>query len=308
MKAVVFDGTRAAFVANREKPVPKEGESLIKVLYAAICNTDREVLKGYRPQFNGVMGHEFVGLVEQSDDAGLVGQVVVGELNDGCGRCLYCKTGREHHCLTRRVLGLDRRDGCFAEYMAYPTRLLHAVPEELPAERAIFCEPLAAALEILEQNHLPPSQPVAVVGDGRLALMITQVVALNGTEVTVFGRHEEKLRLFEGFSHTSLTPKGSFEAVIEATGNPEGLKTAIELTRSCGLLVLKSTFAGLAQVNTSEIVVREITVRGSRCGPFPPALQLLKRELVTLPPVEFYPLEQFEEAFAARAFKAGFRM
>lgn len=306
MKAVVFDGATARYEADRPMPQPAPGESLIEIELAALCSTDREVMRGYRPSFRGVMGHEFVGIVRQSGDAALVGQRVVGELNEGCGHCLYCTTGREHHCLTRKVPGLDGRDGCFAEYMAYPTRLLHVVPPGLAPQKAVFCEPLAAALEIPEQVHLKPSQRVAVLGDGRLALMCAQAVAANGTPVTVFGRHAEKLAFFESFADTALQPEGSFEVVVDVTGNPQGLATAISLTRSGGTLVLKSTFAAAAEINMSEFVVREITLVGSRCGPFAPALNLLRRDLVVLPPMELWPLKSFEKAFASKAFKIGF--
>lgn len=306
MEAIVFDGQKARYEADYPMPVPAAEESLVRIELAGLCNTDREVMRGYRPNFRGVMGHEFVGVVVPGGQDALLGQRVVGELNIACGRCLYCNTGRPHHCENRRVPGLDGKDGCFAEYMAYPTHLLHVVPQGLAPENAVYCEPLAAALEILEQNHLPPSRRVAILGDGRLALMVAQVVAANGTPVTVFGRSAEKLKLFERFADTALKPAGSFETVVEATGTPEGLNTALSLVRSCGLLVVKSTYAGLAQLDASQIVVREITLRGSRCGPFVPALNLLRRGLVQLPGVQVHPLRAFQAAFAGTAFKAAF--
>lgn len=306
MRAIVYENGAARYDAAREIPKAGAGESLIRIHLAAICNTDREILRGYRPQFCGVMGHEFVGTVESGDDPALVGKRVVGELNINCGHCLYCDTGRPHHCLTRRVPGLERKDGCFADYMVYPNRMLHIVPDGLPDEAAVFCEPLAAALQIAEQCHMPPSERVAVLGDGRLALMVAQAIAANGTGVTVFGRHAEKLTLFKSFAETALQPAGDFETVVDTTGNPEGLLTAIGLTRSGGRLVLKSTYAGNAQVNMSEIVVRELTVVGSRCGPFSPALQLLERGQIVLPELTLFAPDVFEEAFAAKVFKAGF--
>lgn len=305
MQALVFDKT-IYYTAARPKPVPQPGESLVRILMAAICNTDREVIKGYRPHFKGVLGHEFVGVVEASPNESLVGKRVVGELNAGCKTCIYCTSGREHHCVSRKVLGMEGKDGSFAQYMTIATDLLHLVPTSLPTEQAIFCEPLAAALEVVEQSHLRPSQEVALIGDGRLAYMIGQVVALQGTPLTVFGHSAEKLAMFESFAKTALTPAGSFETVIEASGSPSGLQTAISLTRSMGLLIVKSTFAEMATLNTSELVVREITLRGSRCGPFVPALNLLNRGLVKLPPIDLYPLAEYERAFASRAFKAGF--
>lgn len=305
MQALVFD-KNIYYTNSYPKPAAQPNESLVRILMAAICNTDREVIKGYRPNFKGVLGHEFVGVVEASPDESLVGRRVVGELNAGCKTCIYCTTGREHHCINRKVLGMEGKDGCFAEYMTIATDLLHPIPDSLPDGQAIFCEPLAAALEIAEQSHLRPSQEVALIGDGRLAYMIGQVVALQGTPLRVFGRHAEKLAMFEPFARTSLTPQGSFETVIEATGSPSGLQTAISLTRSMGLIIVKSTFAEMATLNTSELVVREITLRGSRCGPFEPALNLLTRGLIKLPPIDLYPLAEYQKAFASLAFKAGF--
>lgn len=305
MQALVFD-KNLYYTDSYPMPIAQPNESLVRILMAAVCNTDREVIKGYRPNFKGVLGHEFVGVVEASPDESLIGRRVAGELNAGCKTCIYCTTGREHHCINRRVLGMAGKDGCFAEYMTIATDLLHPIPDTLPDEQAIFCEPLAAALEIAEQCHLRPSQEVALIGDGRLAYMIGQVVALQGTPLRVFGRHAEKLAMFEPFASTSLTPQGSFETVIEASGTPAGLQTAISLTRSMGLIIVKSTFAEMATLNTSELVVREITLRGSRCGPFVPALNLLTRGLLKLPPIELYPLADYQKAFASPAFKAGF--
>lgn len=308
MKALYFDGKEARLRADYPKPEPQPGESLVRVLLAAICNTDKEIMRGYKPGFTGVMGHEFVGVAEYSPGSDFEGRLVVGELNAGCGECIYCKTGRAGHCENRRVLGMVDKDGCFAEYMTIRTELLHAVPEGLSAEGALFTEPLAAALRIQEQSHIPPSARVAVLGDGRLAYMIAQVLSLSGACVVVIGRHPEKLAAFEGFAETLCGPSGSYEVVVDATGSPSGFKTAMGLVRSGGLLILKSTYAGGTDAALSEIVVREITVRGSRCGPFEPALKLLSRGLVKMPPVSFYPLEEYERAFASEGFKAGFRI
>ena len=289
-------------------PEPQKGESLIKITFAAICSTDREVLAGYKPDFRGVMGHEFVGVVEKSEDASLVGARVVGELNAGCGECIYCRTGRENHCIHRRVIGLNEKDGCFAEYMTLRTDLLHRVPDDLPDEVAIFTEPLAAALEIPDKVHVRPSEPVAVVGDGRLALMIAQVLSLTGAEVVVAGKHPEKLERFKPFARTEMGEDETFELVVDASGSPSGFETARKLVRHRGKLVLKSTFAEKTPMNLADFVVNEVTLIGSRCGPFEPALRLLKRGLVTLPPIELYPMEEWDAAFKSRAFKSGFRM
>ena len=289
-------------------PVPGPEESLIRISLAGICNTDREVLKGYRPDFRGIMGHEFTGVVERSSDPAWIGKRVVGELNAGCGRCIYCRTGREKHCLDRKAIGMDGKDGCFGEYMTLATHLLHEIPEGLPDEEAVFTEPLAAALEIPKQVHIDPDQEIAVIGDGRLAYLTASVLHLTGASMTIVGKHEEKLEAFRDFGKVTVKPSGSFELVIEATGSPTGLTTAMELVRKQGTIVLKSTYAGKTAVDMSFFAVNEVTLTGSRCGPFEPALNLLKKRLVKLPQIELYDLKDFEKAFASRAFKAGFRI
>lgn len=315
MKGIYYDGSQARL--RRDLPVPraKPGHSLIKVKYANVCSTDREILKGYRPDFQGVMGHEFVGTVTETDNPDLKGKLVVGELNTGCGQCWYCSHGLEKHCQTRTAIGIDGADGCFAQYLVLPDHLIHVVPEGLAPEQAVFAEPLAAALEITQQVHIRPDSRVAVTGDGRLALLCAQVLALTGCDLTVFGKHEEKLGLFADFAQTQLTsqvPEGSldpdsqYDVVVDCTGHPSGLQLAGRLVRHRGTIVLKSTFAGDAPVNMSYFVVNEITITGSRCGPFEPALRLLQKGMVHLPPIELFRMEDFEEAFASPAFKAGF--
>lgn len=307
VKGLYFDGEKAVYRENLPKPVCKDGESLIRILMAAVCSTDREVIKGYRPNFRGVMGHEFVGVVEESEDESLVGQRVVGELNAGCGNCLYCRTGREKHCPDRKVIGMEGKDGCFAEYMTLQTHLLHRVPDELPTERAIFTEPLAAAFEITSQVHISPDTKVAVLGDGRLSLMITQVLNLTGTDLTVIGKHPEKLEKFSHFAKTVTETDETFEIIVDATGAESGLQLAKKLIRRQGTIVLKSTYAGTANVDMSYFVVNEITIKGSRCGPFEPALRMLAQKRVILPEIELFDLKDHEKAFAYRGFKAGFR-
>ena len=255
------------------------------------------------------MGHEFVGEVVDSPDKSWIGKRVVGELNAACGKCIYCRTGRPTHCSFRRVLGMTDKDGCFAEYMTIDTSLLHEVPAELPDEIAIFTEPLAAALEILTQVHISPAKNAAVLGDGRLALMTAQVLALTGVDLTVVGRHPEKLELFKPFAKvTQQGEKEGYEYVVECTGSPTGLPTALELVRKKGTIILKSTYAGNISIDMSQVAVNEITITGSRCGPFEPALKLLKEEKVKLPAIELYDLSDFESAFSSKAFKAGFRL
>lgn len=308
MKALYFDGEKPVYREDYEKPVPTPGHSLIRVLVSAICNTDREVIKGYRPDFRGVLGHEFVGIVEESDDPNLVGKRVVGELNEGCGECIYCKSGREKHCLTRKVIGMEGLDGTFAEYFVLANHLIHPVPDSLPTEKAIYVEPLAAALEIPNQLHIRPEDNVAIIGDGRLALMIAQVVSLTGVDLTVIGKHPEKWEYFQGAAKTVKETEETFEIVIDATGSPSGIELAKKLVRKRGTIVLKSTYAGTTNLDLSYFVVNEITIMGSRCGPFLPALNLLEKGLVRLPEIALWDLKDYEEAFLWKGFKSGFRM
>lgn len=307
MKALYFDGEKPIYKEDYNKPVITPGHSLIKVLMSAICNTDREVIAGYRPDFRGVLGHEFVGIVEDSYNKELIGKRVVGELNEGCGTCLYCKTGREKHCLSRKVIGMEGLDGTFAEYFVLADHLIHEVPEALPTEKAIYTEPLAAALEIMAQIHLSPEDNVAIIGDGRLAFMIAQVVSLYGVDLTIIGKHEEKLHLFESLGKTKHIEGNTYEVVIDATGSPSGIDLAKQLVRKRGTIVLKSTYAGVTTIDLSYFVVNEISIVGSRCGPFEPALNLLERGFVTLPEIETWSLAEYEKAFASRAFKTGFK-
>lgn len=322
MKAIVFDEKQANYREDVTLPARKSGESLLRITLAAVCTTDKEILKGYRPDFQGVMGHEFTGVVVESDDASLIGKRVVGEINEVCHDCLYCKTGREHHCINRRTPGLSR-DGCFAEYMVLKDENLHVIPDILPDEIAIYTEPLAAAYEIMEQIQFAPGTPACVIGDGRLALCVAQVLHQHGAKLTVIGKHPEKLVLFEPYATTELLgentmviddPEGSgtavepYEVVVEATGSPSGLDLALRLVRSMGTIVLKSTYAGGADLNLSLIPVRELTVVGSRCGPFDKALEGLACGAIKLPKIDLYELEDYERAFNSRKFKSGFKI
>lgn len=308
MRALYFDGQKPVYTMEYQKPKATPGHSLIRVLVAAICNTDREVIRGYRPDFRGVLGHEFVGIVEESDDERLIGKRVVGELNEGCGDCIYCNTGREKHCMRRKVIGMEGLDGTFAEYMILANHLIHVVPDSLPTEKAIYVEPLAAALEIPNQLHIRPEDNVAIIGDGRLALMIAQVISLYGVDLTIIGKHEEKLALFQNLGRTTHQEGDTYEIVIDATGAPSGMDLAKRIVRKQGTIVLKSTYAGTLEMDLSYFVVNEITIKGSRCGPFEPALNLLERGLVSLPEIELWSLADYKNAFASRAFKTGFRL
>lgn len=306
MRGLYYNGEGAEYRDNLEKPERDAGRSLIRVILSAICSTDKEILKGYRPDFRGIMGHEFVGIVEESDNESLIGKRVVGEINEVCHECLYCKTGRPHHCSNRTTPGLSK-DGCFAEYMILKTENLHVVPDELPTEIAVFTEPLAAAFEILEQVNIEKGTPVGVLGDGRLALCIANVMHYAGADVTVIGKHEDKLKLFEKIAKTTTEHiKEGYEVLIEATGSPEGIGIAIGLVRKMGTIVLKSTYADNASINLSMVPVNEITVVGSRCGPFEPAIKALTDGDIVLPEIEKYDLRDWEAAFSSKAFKAGF--
>lgn len=307
MKGIYFDGRKAMYRDDLPKPTPEGRESLVRVLMAAVCNTDKEILRGYRPDFKGVMGHEFVGVVEESPDRALVGKRVVGELNATCGKCVYCQTGRPTHCTYRRVLGMHDKDGCFGEYMTIDTELLHVVPEELSTEKAIYTEPLAAAFEIMTQVSLD-GKSIAVLGDGRLAYCVVQAMNAEGHPTTVAGKHPEKLELFRSFSEVTMErEREGYEVVVEATGSPSGILQALEMVRKKGTVVLKSTYAGEVALPLSQVAVNEISIVGSRCGPFVPALEALASGKARFPDIALFSLEEFEQAFSFSGFKAGFR-
>lgn len=262
-------------------------EALVKVLRAGICNTDLELLRGYYP-YCGVLGHEFVGVVE-TGPAHLSQQRVVGEINAACGHCYFCRKNQPTHCDNRTVLGIVNRNGAFAEYLSLPVKNLHPVPPTVSTDAATFTEPIAAALEIQQQLRITPEQRVLVVGDGKLGQLVAQTLALTGCDLLVIGRHSEKLahlaarNIKTGLSRElgirSLGDRSfsdrSFDIAIECTGNTEGFAIARQALRPRGILVLKSTYATHLSLDISSIVVDEITLLGSRCGPFVPALQLL---------------------------------
>ncbi|MGH3117149.1 MAG: MDR/zinc-dependent alcohol dehydrogenase-like family protein [Vicinamibacterales bacterium] len=291
-------------------------ECLIRIRMAGICGTDLAILAGYAG-FSGVPGHEFVGVVERAPGEAetWLGRRVVGEINIGCGLCRSCREGVREHCERRRVVGIRDRDGAFAEYLSLPAENLHAVPDHMPDEVAVFAEPLAAACRIVEQlPHVwrpaspgPPATDAAVLGDGRLGLLVAQVLLSAGARVTVIGRHAEKLAIARGFGVETMTAdemgaaRGRFELVVDATGRPGGLASALALVRPRGTVVLKSTFHGAVPIATSPIVVDEVTIVGSRCGPFPKAIDLLSRGAVDVRPLvsAVYPLSAWRDAFSA---------
>ncbi len=285
-----------------DKPEVRRGEALVKVRYTGICSTDLEILKGYM-DFSGIPGHEFVGTVETPRS--LAGRRVTGEINVSCGRCELCRRGLGKHCRERTVLGIAGRDGAFAEYITLPMSNLHVVPDSVSDEEAAFTELLAAACEIPERVYISQSCRVAVLGDGRLAAMAAQVLRLTTKGLTVLGVEPEKMRVIAGLgidtAHAATIPtmKGTFNVVVECTGSRMGLPDAVDLVRPHGTIVLKSTFHAPLKWNPSRIAVDEITIVGSRCGPFETALSLLQKKKVVTAPflTAVYPFEKWETAF-----------
>ena len=306
MRALYFDGT-LHYRADAPDPTPPPGEALIRTRLAGICNTDLEIVRGYM-SFTGVPGHEFVGVVERADDAPeLVGKRVVGEINAYCGQCPTCRRGDPTHCPHRTTLGIYGRDGTMADYFTLPINLLYPLPDTIPDEWAVFTEPLAAACEITDRFHVRPTDRVVVLGDGKLGLLIAQVLQLSGCDLLVVGRHPEKLALLERRGIRTQTAEEAVEPgadlVVEATGSPEGFATARALVRPRGNLVLKSTFHGDVTLNLSQVVVDEVTLIGSRCGPFRPALRLLEQRLIDVEPLihHTFPLSDGLAAFQQAA-------
>jgi threonine dehydrogenase-like Zn-dependent dehydrogenase len=257
------------------RPVPPPGEALVRVTLAGVCNTDLEMVRGYYP-FTGIPGHEFVGVVDDGP-RDWIGRRVVGEINASCGTCDTCRAGRRTHCPTRTVLGIKGRHGVFAEWLTLPVENLHAVPDHVADEVAVFTEPLAAALHIRDQVAVGPGDRVAVIGDGKLGQLVARTLALSGCALTVVGRHAAKLARLaaRGIATAPALEPRSADVVVECTGNPDGLALARAAVRPRGTIVLKSTYHGEAPVNLSAVVVDELTLVGSRCGPFAPALELL---------------------------------
>lgn len=294
-------------------PAPHPGEALIQVRLAGICATDLQLLAGYKGGYRGILGHEFVGeVVAAPGNEAWLGRRVVGEINIGCGACELCQRGLGKHCRQRQSLGIIQRDGAFADYVTLPLANLHVVPPGLTDEQAVFTEPLAAALQIQQQVTITPASRIYIVGDGRLSMLVAQSLALTGCALTVIGRTPEKLALLATFCKTVQTvlnepaalatlQEHPAEIVVDATGSPQGFVQASHLVRPGGTLILKSTFAGpLTDFDISHLVVDEITLVGSRCGPFAPALRLLHSGLVQVTPMihACYSLDQAVAALA----------
>jgi threonine dehydrogenase-like Zn-dependent dehydrogenase len=312
MKALRVDKKK---LAVREIEKPERGdEALVRVHLSGICNTDLEIARGYA-RFKGTIGHEFVGVVEESPDGSLVGQRVVGEINAGCGKCELCAAGDPRHCNDRTVLGILGRDGAHAEFLRLPIKNLLPVPDKVLDEHAVFTEPLAAACGIMERVAIKPGSRVAIIGDGKLGLLCAQAIALSGAGVLLIGKHAEKLRIAErrGIETANIKTAGKlkreFDVVVEASGSPSGFVGALALLRPRGTLVLKSTFQGpgkIEEIDQARLVVDEITILGSRCGRFQPALDLLKKGAIDIDSLisEEYPLSRGVHAME-RAGKKG---
>ncbi len=286
MRALLWDGTTAR-VVDRPAPQPSPTMAVVRVHLAGLCNTDLEITKGYMG-FSGVLGHEFVGTVDQGP-TGWVGTRVVGEINFACGACAFCARGLRRHCPTRQVMGISGADGAFAEYVAVPLVNLHRVPDSVSDEAAVFAEPLAAAFEILEQVHLQPSTECVVLGDGKLGLLVAQVLFQTGARVLVVGKHDENLAILRrrgiataSAAHWNQAPA---DLVVDATGSAGAFALALKATRPRGTVVAKTTVVDTAPLDLAQIVINEITVVGSRCGTFTPALRALEAGSIDVRPL-----------------------
>lgn len=320
MKAIIFD-KELKLDTNYPKPIPQKGEALIRITLAGICNTDFEITKGYMG-YKGVLGHEFTGIVEEvnSDnikDKQWIGKRVVAEISWGCNDsdCEWCAKKNYRHCPNRHTIGIWRKDGCMAEYMTIPTNILFEIPDNVPDEQAVFVEPLAAACEITEQLHIEPTQKVVVLGDGKLGL--TTALALNAQnfDVLLVGKHQNKLDIAsaQGVEVKLLSEfkiEKKYDVVVEATGTASGFETSMALTKPRGVLVLKSTVASGKELNLAPIVIDEITVLGSRCGQFEPALRLLKNKRIDFKPfiTQIYTVDDAIQAFEANKSKESLKI
>lgn len=310
MRAIVWDGQRVEAV-KRAEPEAASGMAIVRVTLAGICNTDLEIVSGYMG-FRGVLGHELVGVVVDGP-AEWKGSRVVAEINFACGLCDACRAGLSRHCPTRSVMGILDADGAFAEYVAVPVANLHRVPDAVDDQSAVFCEPLAAAYEIVEQLALTPTQwneqRALVLGDGKLGLLVAQVLQAAGARVCAVGRHDEKLRLLaargietrEANGWTPPAPGSAsfqFDLAVDATGSAAGFAIATAATRPRGTVVMKSTVAGAHEIDFAPIVIHELTVLGSRCGPFAPAIAALANGTIDVAPLESerFPLARGAEA------------
>jgi len=300
-------------VEVRRQPLPRvaQGFARIRLLAAGICSTDLELQRGYYG-FSGTPGHEFVGEVVAVSDRGAewIGGRVAGEINLACGHCDWCARGLGRHCPTRTVLGIVKHPGAFREFLTLPIHNLHRVPDSVSTEQAVFIEPVAAACEILDQVKIPKGDRIALLGDGKLGLLVAQVLQAHGARVHLFGRHRDKMRLVEKAGVTTeVTPKKlpdrAYRWVVDATGSPEGLRAAVTMCEPRGTIILKSTVHGLVTIDTAPVIVNEVTLVGSRCGRFEPAIRLLASGKVDVTPMisAEFPLDRAPQAFQTAATK-----
>lgn len=313
MKAYYMENDAAELRTDYPDPLnQKPNHAVIKVSKAGICRTDLEITKGYM-HFTGVLGHEFVGVVQECRDRQWIGRRVVSEINFSCGQCALCTNGLESHCPTRKVMGIKGHDGCLAEYISVPTAGLHLLPDTISDEEATFIEPLAACFEILEQIHLHPASNIVILGAGKLGLLAAQVIKTVCADVTIVAKHPEKLDLARQLGIKAFTSDQIQErskTVIDCTGSPDGLQLAQKLVIPRGTIIMKSTYAHAAPVDITPLVVNEISLIGSRCGPFHPAINALKRKLVDVKPLisASYPLDKIDEAFEAAKLRNNFKI
>ncbi|MBF0308324.1 MAG: alcohol dehydrogenase catalytic domain-containing protein [Magnetococcales bacterium] len=310
MTGVIFDGNELRVDTRLPMPVPAPGEALVKVTLAGVCRTDQEIVRGYGG-YAGVLGHEFVGVVEEAPEARWIGQRVVGEINCPCHDCPPCRRGDRIHCQTRTTLGIHHRGGCMADYLVLPQENLHAVPSHLSDEQAVFAEPLAAAVSVTQRVHIHPEARITVVGDGRLGLLVCAVLRLTGCHLRLVGNHPAKMGIASGMGIEVLPAADvghseTEDVVVECSGTTAGRSLALSLVRPRGTLVLKGTHVESGGLDANRIVVDEIRLLGSRCGPFAPALRLLAAGLVNTEPLleGVWPLRQAVAAFARAEMKA----
>ncbi len=282
MRAIVVESGKV-LVKDEPPPTPAAGDVLIKVRLAGICSTDLEIVKGYGG-YSGILGHEFVGTVASGSTA-LANKRVVGEINCVCGKCDMCASGLSNHCRRRTVMGIQGRPGCFAEFVALPERNCVEVPDSVNDEQAVFAEPLAAAIQVTRQIKIETRMNVAVLGTGRLGLLVAQVLARTGCKLTAIGRNPATLAMMDkkrirNVTVSDLKQWGDFDAVVECTGSPEGLPLALKLVRPRGMIVMKTTCAGRADADLTPLVVNEVTMVGSRCGSLHEAISMLARREV----------------------------
>jgi len=309
VRALRWDGSRLALARDAASPTPAEGDALVRVALAGICRTDLEITRGYL-EFRGTLGHEWVGRVQAAGDPSLVGRRVVGDINLACGRCTWCAQGLGRHCPTRRVLGIAGADGAFADLVVVPERNLHLVPDGVPDAAAVFAEPLAAAFEILDQVGAASGARAVVLGAGKLGLLVAQVLKRAGADVVVSARHPAQRTRADRFDLASGTPAPGADIVVDATGAADGLRQALSLVRPRGTVVLKTTVAREHRLDLAPAVINEISIVGSRCGRFPPALDALAGGGVTVEPMEdaVVPLDDALAAFDRAAAKGAMKI